>query len=87
MGGRHPEAARLRLGRPSSLDDVTEHFLRELGLPTAPPQEVPWREGEGFVWDDSTCTRAMAMNTPSHILRSAPVSPPCLPHTGPHSVH
>ena len=69
---RHPEAARLRLGRPSSLDDVSEAELRELGLPTADPQEVPWREGEGFVWDDSTCTCAL---TPPHICGLRPCRP------------
>jgi hypothetical protein len=51
----HRDAARLRLGRPSALDNMTEHELRKLGLPTTSPEEVPWREGEGFVWDDSTC--------------------------------
>ena len=48
------DAARLRLGRPSSLNETGAELLA-LGLPGSEATEVPWREGEGFVWDDSTC--------------------------------
>lgn len=50
---RDVDDARLRLGRPSSLNESASE-LRARGLPGAEPTEVAWRTGEGFVWDDST---------------------------------
>ncbi|EOD27073.1 hypothetical protein EMIHUDRAFT_450138 [Emiliania huxleyi CCMP1516] len=46
----HPGAARLRIGRPSSLDDDVQG-----SAPADAAVEVAWREAEGFVWDDSVC--------------------------------
>ena len=52
----HPGAARLRIGRPSTLNfSADETTLRQLGWHDSEPTEVVWREGEGFVWDDSQC--------------------------------
>lgn len=50
---RDADDARLRLGRPSWLNESTSE-LRARGLPGAEPTEVAWHTGEGFVWDDST---------------------------------
>ncbi len=50
---RDADDARLRLGRPSTLNETASE-LRARGLPGAEPTEVAWRTGEGFVWDDST---------------------------------
>mmetsp|Transcript_16 Transcript_16/g.57 ORF Transcript_16/g.57 Transcript_16/m.57 type:complete len:382 (+) Transcript_16:120-1265(+) len=51
-----PGAARLRLGRPSTLHLRSDRpLLRQLGLPDGGASEIVWREGKGFVWDDSQC--------------------------------
>ena len=49
---READDARLRLGRPAALNESASE-LRARGLPGAESEEVAWRTGEGFVWDDS----------------------------------